>query len=235
MKKNGWVTVVIFAVLILSLTYFIPISYQQVNPQSPNTNTTDESTNSTTFPGTPADTSTTDASIIVTPLAALGNVIVEPSNNLFNLESHYVIGFNTATTGNIKFITITFPAGFNIANAKLIEAGGIGTGSTSVSGQTLTYTVSSPVSISSGKTIMIMLGKMVNNAVASNTVSITTKDGSSIVIDGPTTSPTFTLQPVSTPMLGITSVTQARIATGAVTLPTLVANSVNSSRIVDGS
>src|SRR5881396_2741111 len=46
---------------------------------------------------------------------ALSNVFALPSNNLFKGTGYYNIGFTTATTGTIKTIEITFPAGFNVA------------------------------------------------------------------------------------------------------------------------
>ena len=42
--------------------------------------------------------------------------------------STYEIGFNTATSGQIRTIEIAFPAGYNVAGASLIETAGIGTG-----------------------------------------------------------------------------------------------------------
>lgn len=165
----------------------------------------------------------------------LTNVIVEPSNNLFSLESHYVVGFTAGTTGTIKTVNITFPAGFNIANANLILVSGIGAGGISVAGQTVTYTINSAVSVPAGTSIMIDLGKIVSNAIASNTLSITTKDTLNNIIDGPTTSPAFTLKPVSAAMLGASSVSNSRIANGAVTNTKILNNSINGTQIIDGS
>ncbi len=163
--------------------------------------------------------------VSVPTLAALTNVIAMPTNNLVSTKSYYVIAFTTATTGTIKTIDITYPAGFNVANAMLIEASGIGAGTISVSGQIVTYTVASPVSVSAGTNIMIMISQIVNAFTTSNQVTVTTKDPSSVIIDGPTLSSVFTLQKVTTGM----------ISTGAVTLAKLAANSVDGSKIVDGS
>lgn len=252
MQKRGWTFAIVFGIVISSLIYFIPVSYQQVgnNTQSVDTNTatsvpTTDDTNTTTAVPTTDDISTT-ASVPTTdnantttavpttiaPQAALTNVIVEPSNSLFFLESHYVIGFTTATTGTIKVITITFPAGFNIANAKLIEASGIGAGGISVAGQTLTYTVNSAVSVPAGKSIMIMLGKIVNSGVASNTVSITTKDATNFVIDGPSASLPFTLRSVGPAMLGANSVTTNNIVNGTIIRPDIAPAAVPNYRVI---
>src|SRR5437867_9654702 len=107
---------------------------------------------------------------------ALTNVFVMPSDNVFRSESYYIVAFTTATTGTIKTITMTFPSGFVLTNAKLIEVQNIGAGSIGISGQTITYTVNSAVSMSAGTAIKIMIGKMVNAATASNIVAVTTKD-----------------------------------------------------------
>ena len=70
---------------------------------------------------------------------ALTNVFALSSNNVFKGTGYYNIGFTTATTGTIKTIEVTFPAGFNVAGAKLIQSVGTGAGSLSISGQTLKY------------------------------------------------------------------------------------------------
>src|SRR5881628_645276 len=66
---------------------------------------------------------------------ALSNVFALPSNNLYKGTGFYNVGFTTATTGTIKTIEITYPGGFNVAGAKLIQTQGTGAGSLSVSGQ----------------------------------------------------------------------------------------------------
>src|SRR5213593_3134 len=119
---------------------------------------------------------------------ALSNVFALPSNNLFKGTGYYNIAFTTATTGTIKTIEITFPAGFNVAGAKLLLSQGTGAGSLSVSGQVVKYTITTPVSVTAPKSMMIMVGNIVNPAITSNQVSITTKDTAAVIIDGPTNS-----------------------------------------------
>src|SRR5437867_5665364 len=145
----------------------------------------------------------------------LTNAFVMPSDNMFKSESYYVVAFTTGTTGTIKTITMTFPSGFVLTNAKLIEVQNIGPGTISVAGQTITYTVNSAVSVPAGAAIKIMMGTIVNGVAASNTVQVTTKDVSMVVIDGPTNSAAFTLIPISTSMIAPNSVTGSRIAYGA--------------------
>src|SRR6058998_2339827 len=104
---------------------------------------------------------------------ALTNVFVMPSDNVFRSESYYVVAFTTATTGTIKTITMTFPSGFVLTNAKLIEVQNIGAGTIGISSQTITYTVNSAVSVPAGTAIKIMIGKIVNAATTSNVVAVT--------------------------------------------------------------
>src|SRR5207249_12273161 len=107
---------------------------------------------------------------------ALTNVFAMPSNNMFKGTGYYNIGFTTATTGTIKSIEITFPAGFNVAGAKLIQTQGAGAGSLSVSGQTVKYTIATPVSVTAPKDMTIMIANIVNPAISSNQVSVATND-----------------------------------------------------------
>src|SRR3989454_6181294 len=93
---------------------------------------------------------------------ALTNVFALPSNNVFKGTGYYNIGFTTATTGTIKTIEITFPAGFNVAGAKLLLTQGTGAGSLSVSGQTVKYTIATPVSVPASKSMTIMIASIVN-------------------------------------------------------------------------
>src|SRR5437867_5348688 len=155
---------------------------------------------------------------------ALTNVFALPSNNLYSAKTYYIVAFTTATTGTIKNATMTFPAGFNVASAKLVEVQNIGAGSLSKSGQTLTYVVSSPVSIIAPKSIKIMIADITNAAVISNQVAVTTKDSGGIVIDGPTNSASFTL----------TQIQNAMIASNAVTYSKIAGNSIDNTKIQDG-
>ena len=144
---------------------------------------------------------------------ALTNVFALPSNNLYKGTGFYNVGFTTATTGTIKTIEITFPAGFSVAGAKLIQSVGMGAGSISVSGQVVKYTITTAVSVTAPKAMMIMIGNVANPAVTSNKVSVATKTAAAVIIDGPTNSATFTLTKVTNSMV------QSAIAlTGNVTI-----------------
>jgi hypothetical protein len=177
----------------------------------------------------------------------LTNVFALPADNLFSAKTYYTIAFTTATTGAIRDIEMTFPVGFNVASAKLLQVLSIGTGSLSVSGQVVKYTVSSPVSIPASTAIKISIADITNAATTSNQVAVTTKAVSGpnvVILDGPTNSATFTLIQVSNAVLASNAVTAPKIAAnsvdntkiqdGQVTVADLAANSVDASKIRDG-
>jgi hypothetical protein len=158
---------------------------------------------------------------------ALTNVFAFPTDNIFGSKSYYTIAFTTFTTGSIRAVDMKFPAGFDVSSASLIEAQGIGSGSLSVSGQVVKYTVASPVSIAAPKAIKIMIAGITNAAAASNQVTVSTIDNNNVnivVLDGPTNSATFTLIPVKNAMIDNLAATSPKIAD----------NSITSSKIIDG-
>ena len=184
------------------------------------------------------------SSILPSAYAAgvLTGISVMPSDQTVVQQSYYTVQFTTATTGIIHTIKVTYPAGFVMGGTKLIEVSGIGGGSLSISGQTLTYTIASPVSVPAGKQIKLMFGNIKNGATTSNTVAISTIDGG-VPIDSGTG--TFTLTPITNSMIGAGAVSNSKLATnsvssskitdGQVALVDLANNSVNGSKIVDGS
>ncbi len=95
----------------------------------------------------------------------------------------YAFGFTTATTGTVKYVTMTVPAG--TAGAPSIAANyGIGAGSVGLAGTTLTYTVTSAASIASGTPIYIELDGLTNTGTAgSYTSTVTTQDATPTDID----------------------------------------------------
>jgi|CXWL01.1.fsa_nt_gi hypothetical protein len=130
------------------------------------------------------------ASVNIAFAAPLSLPFVQPSNNMFAKGAMYTAGFNTATTGTIAKIEMTFPSGTLISNIKVADYNGIGAGTISVVGNTATYTVTSPVSVPSGTPIYFLLGKIQNTGtVGGQTISFTTLDGSDVIIDGSTTAP----------------------------------------------
>lgn len=163
------------------------------------------------------------SSIAITPLT---NVFCTPTAGAVLIESNYIVSFTTATEAAIKFIDITWPMGFNVAGAMLVEKSDIGAGTLSIVGQTTRYTVTapSPSIILDGTPIFIMISNIVNPATLSNTCTVITKNAASGTIDGPTVSAIFSLKRVGT----------TQILIGAVTLDKMAANSVGSGNIVSG-
>src|SRR3989475_12222265 len=172
----------------------------------------------------------------------LSGISVMPSDQTVKQASYFTVQFTTATTGIIHTIKVTYPTGFVMGGTKLIEVSGIGSGSLTISGQTLTYTIASPVSVAAGKQIKLMFGNIKNGATTSNTVAISTIDGG-VPIDSGTG--TFTLTQIANAMIAPSAVTNSKLATnsvssskitdGQVALVDLANNSVNGSKIVDGS
>ena len=134
----------------------------------------------------------------------LTNMLANPANTLSDKGTQYAIEFTTATPGNISKVTVDFPAGTNISVARVIDANNIGEGTTTFSGTTLTYTITSPQSVPGGTKIFLFVAKVKNALVTGNapqTLSITTFDGAT-AIDGPTTAP-FALQSQGFPTMTI--------------------------------
>ena len=137
---------------------------------------------------------------IIKPAMAAGltGVYVVPASNIVNERATYAIFLKLATTATIETIQINFPPSFDLAVAtRLIENSGIGSGSLSVSGSTLEYIVSNPVSVSAGTNIKLEIGRVVANTPGSFTVSVSTLNSGGGTIDGPTSSSSFTIKSIT--------------------------------------
>src|SRR5437867_1809647 len=174
-------------------------------------------------------------------VGVLTGISVMPSDQAVLQKSYFTVQFTTATVGTIHTIKATYPAGFNMAGTTLIEVSGIGSGSLTVGGQTLTYTVAVPASVAAGTKIKLMVGNVINGATTSNSVAIETNNAA--MIDSGTG--TFTLTQITNAMIATSAVSNSKIATSAVSnskiadnavsLSKMQANSVNGTKIVDGS
>ncbi|TML75109.1 MAG: hypothetical protein E6G04_12860, partial [Actinobacteria bacterium] len=125
----------------------------------------------------------------------LTNVSWTVTNNQVSATSvTYSYSFKTATAGTIKTITFAV-SGSGLAGTPAIAKNyGIGAGTVSRSGQTITYTVTSAVSVSAGIPIYVEFSGLTNSSSAgSYTTSITTQTAAPATIDGPTASNTVTL------------------------------------------
>lgn len=95
----------------------------------------------------------------------------------------YTFEFTTATSGTIASVTATVPTG-TAGTAGVGTVFGLGAGTASLSGTTLTYTVTSPASVSAGIPIYIEFTGLTNTATAgSYTSTITTRDSTPATID----------------------------------------------------
>jgi hypothetical protein len=109
--------------------------------------------------------------------ASLSGVSVVPTSNIVNERATYDFFFTTKTTGTIKTVVIDFPLGFTLDIAKLVERSGIGSGSLSAQGQSLVYTVKSPVRVSANTEIRLEIGKIIATLPSTSfTVSIRTSN-----------------------------------------------------------
>src|SRR5437016_9318185 len=127
--------------------------------------------------------------------AALTSVNWSVSNNQVSATAvTYSYSFKTATTGTIKTITFAVSgAGLGGAPA-IVKNYGIPAGTVARSGQTITYTVTTAVSVAANIPIYIELSGLTNGSPAGGyTTSITTQTSVPATIDGPTTSNTVTL------------------------------------------
>jgi len=150
--------------------------------------------------------------------ASLTGVRTQPTNNIVTINASYEVLFTTATTGTIKNITMAFPAGYSLLSAILIERNGIGAGSLSASGTTLTYTVAPPsvVRVPAGTAIRLEVANITQpNTAGSHSITITTKDTRGNMIDGPTASTT-----------SLTQIGSAAIANGAITGPKIASDAI---------
>jgi hypothetical protein len=148
-----------------------------------------------------------------TTQAALGSVSARPTNNIVNTKSFYDVVFVTGKAGVIKKIEVTFPAGTTVpSSASFNEAEGIGPGTVSKSGQTLTYNVANAVNVPIGTKIRLEFTNINNPLIASASykVTVTTRNSVNTIIDGPTQSAAYTIKQIGS----------NAIADGAIKLPT---------------
>jgi hypothetical protein len=116
------------------------------------------------------------------------------SNQIGATGVSYGYSFTTATSGTIKSITFVV-SGSGLAGTPAIARNfGIGAGTVSRSGQTITYTVTSAVSVSAGIPIYLEFSGLTNSSTAgSYTTAITTQTSVPATIDTISPGPSVTL------------------------------------------
>jgi len=149
--------------------------------------------------------------------APLTKVSVTPDSNVKNERATYNFFLTTGTTGTIKTIEITFPSSFDLADIRFIERSGIGTGTLSVVGSTIKYTVTSAVSVAAGSNIKLVIGRIIATGEGSHTVSIKTLTSGGGTIDGPTTSSSFVIKAISSADILDNTITSSDIADNTIT------------------
>ena len=98
----------------------------------------------------------------------------------------YSYSFKTATTGTIRRVTMSVP-GATGGTAAVETVYGLGAGSVTLAGNTLTYTVSSPVSVAANIPVYLSVSGMTNTMFpGSRTAAVTTYSPTSSVIDSGT-------------------------------------------------
>jgi hypothetical protein len=146
------------------------------------------------------------------------------STDLVNSLAFYEVTFITSTTGAIDKIRMDFPAGTGIGAAGLIERVGIGGGTLLKSGSSITYDVTTPVSISAGTFIRLeMFGiKNPTNPGTTFTADITTRDSAGNLIDGPSQTNVYTIKKIVSSDLADGSVTSTKPAESFMKRVTLI-------------
>jgi hypothetical protein len=130
------------------------------------------------------------------PAAAstLTNMSWTVSNNQVSATNvSYAYSFKTTTAGTIKTITFAVSGSGLGGTPTITRAYGIGAGTVSRSGQTITYTVTTGAAVAAGIPIYIELGGLTNSSTTgSYTTTITTLTSTPSTIDSGTT-PAVTL------------------------------------------
>ena len=105
----------------------------------------------------------------------------------------YSYSFTAATTGTIKTVTFAVSGAGLAGTPTIVRNYGIPAGTVARSGQTITYTVTTPISVTAGTPIYLSFGALTNSGTAgSYTTVITTQTSAPATIDTGTT-PAVTL------------------------------------------
>jgi hypothetical protein len=136
------------------------------------------------------------------------------STDLVNSLAFYEVTFITSTAGAIDKIRMDFPAGTGVGAAGVIERIGIGGGTLLKSGSSITFDVTTPVSIPAGTFIRLEMFGIKNpiNPSITFTAMITTRDSGGNLIDGPSQTNVYTIKKVGSSDLADGSVTSTKPA-----------------------
>jgi hypothetical protein len=134
------------------------------------------------------------------------------STDIVSSTGIYEVTFITSTTGAIDKIEIVFPPGTNVGPSGVIEKVGIGGGTLTKVGSTLTYEVTTPVSIPAGTFIRLEIVNVKNpsNPSTTFTATITTRDSGGAIIDGPSSTNVYSLRQIGTNDIADSSITSSK-------------------------
>ena len=168
--------------------------------------------------------------------AELNTLYATQSNNIVKTRAQWEIVFYTQTTGTIHRIDIGFPDGTNLDGRALNEKVGIGPGSLTASGNTISYIVADPVEVPAGTYIRLEIGALNNPPTGGVplTVTITTRGALNAIIDGPTDTNAFFMKQIQSDQLANGAVTTDKLANGAVTSSKLSSSFMVSRILNDG-
>jgi hypothetical protein len=155
------------------------------------------------------------------------------SNDLVGSNTIYELVFVPTTTGIIKKVEMTFPAGTGISAVGILDRIGIGGGTLSKAGTTVTFTVNNAVSVPAGTFIRLELVNVKSPLSPSSAyqVTVTTRDPANGVIDGPTPSTAYNIRRIGSNDIADNAVTTTHIAPGAVTSGDIADGAVTSEKI----
>ena len=148
--------------------------------------------------------------------AAITSPLTVLSTNIGKTKAIYEIMFEPSTTGVIKSVEMTFPAGTDISGKVPIEVEGLGPGFLSVAtANKLIYNVFTPVEVPAGTEIRFEIGNILNPSNADGpafTVTIATKNPSGIIIDGPTPTFAYFMRQITTTEIAQEAITAGKIS-----------------------
>ncbi len=135
--------------------------------------------------------------LVVSTQSAFAGALINNSWTVSNNQAaaanvDYAYSFKTATTGTIAKITFTVSGAGLGGTPAIVVAYGIGAGTVARAGQTITYTVTAPASVSAGIPIYIDFSGMTNPAAGTFTTAITTQTAASATIDTVSPGPAVT-------------------------------------------
>ena len=173
----------------------------------------------------------------ITVQALLSPLQAFPTNAFVNNRAFYDISFKAATTSTIRQVLLTFPAGTAVSQAAVVEVSGIGDGTFSTSGQTVTYTVTSPSQVLQGKTIRLQVDYILNPPTPSPaggyTIQVTTKDPGGATIDSGSTSG-YVIKQIQEQDIANNAIFSAKIQDGQVLTKDIADNAITKSKLAIG-